>query len=92
MINEEHELVDNEKAFHEVNKWMDPSYGDLPDHPTDHKNPVDQEELLKEFQQENTMLFHNVQYCSLALHNAQHKYKQSECYIVELESKIKAME
>ena len=44
VINEE--LVDNEKAFHEVNKWMNPSYGDLPDHPTDHKNPVDQEELL----------------------------------------------
>ena len=41
VINEECELVDNEKTFHEVNKWMDPSYGDLPDHPTDHKNPVD---------------------------------------------------
>ena len=41
VINEEHELVDNEKTFHEVNKWMDPSYEDLPDHLTDHKNPVD---------------------------------------------------
>ena len=90
VINEE--LVDNEKAFHEVNKWMDPSYGDLPDHLTDHKNPVDQEELLKKFLDENTMLFRDAQYRSLALHNAQYKYKQSEHYILELESKIKAME
>ena len=90
VINEE--LVDNEIAFNEVNKWMDPSYGDLPDHLTDHKNPVDQEELLKKFQDENTMLFRDAQYRSLALHNAQYKYKQSECYILELESKIKAME
>ena len=38
------------------------------------------------------MLSCDAQYCSLALHNAQHKYKQPEHYIVELESKIKAME
>ena len=38
------------------------------------------------------MLFHDAQYRSLALHNAQYKYKQSERYILELESKIKAME
>ena len=38
------------------------------------------------------MLFHDAQYHSLAFQNAQHKYEQSECYIVELESKIKAME
>ena len=45
VINEECELSGSEKAFHQVHKWMDPSYEDLPDHPIDHKDPVDQKLL-----------------------------------------------